>query len=202
MADEREVRCLMSGVELRAPSGGKGPGMVTGYAAVFNRFSEGIAYFREKIAPGAFSEAIVKDDVRALVNHDPNQLIGRNTSKTLRLAEDYFGLKVEIDLPDTGVGRDTAESIRAGNMDGMSFAFTTDVDEWDYSGDVPVRTLVKVKQLYDVGPVTYPAYLDTSAAMRSLDRSKPVPESVPVEFDPLPLYLARTRLRFVEALSP
>jgi hypothetical protein len=78
------------------------------------------------------------------------------------MAEDEFGLKVEIDLPDTTVGRDTAESIRRGDMDGMSFAFTTDIDEWDYSpARVPIRTVMKVRELYDVGPVTYPAYTDT-----------------------------------------
>lgn len=197
---EREVRCLMSGVELRsAPEGSKSPGTVLGYAAVFGSFSEDLGYFREKIATGAFSGCL-SQDVRALANHDPSQLLGRNKASTLRMIQDELGLKVEIDLPDTSVGRDTAESIRRGDMDGMSFSFTTDIDQWDYSGDTPIRTLIRVRSLYDVGPVTYPAYTDTSAAMRSLDASRPKP-TLPIEADSKrALSQAKARQLLAEAL--
>jgi HK97 family phage prohead protease len=206
-ARAREIRCLMSGVELRAAADSKGPGTVVGYAAVFDKFSEDLGYFREKLAAGCFADALPVSDVRALANHDPTQLLGRAKARTLRMAEDSFGLKVEIDLPDTTVGRDTAESIRRGDMDGMSFAFTTDIDEWDWSGEVPIRTVMKVRELYDVGPVTYPAYTDTTAAMRSLDKSKPTPADPPAT-QPEPseqarefpfLIAAKARLRLAEA---
>ena len=202
LSADREVRCLMAGLELRAaPDGSKSPGTIVGYAAVFGKFSEDLGYFREKIAPGAFT-ACLRQDVRALKNHDPSFLLGRSTSKTLRMVEDEFGLKVEIDLPDTQVGRDTAVEVGRGDMDGQSFSFTTDIDQWDYSGDVPIRTLIKVRTLYDVGPVTYPAYTDTSAAMRSLTASKP-PTLAPAE--PVVLSFrqhhshARARLELAEA---
>lgn len=201
---EKEVRCLMAGLELRAaPDGSKSPGTIVGYAAVFGKFSEDLGYFREKIAPGAFS-GCMGQDVRALKNHDPSFLLGRSTSKTLRMVEDEFGLKVEIDLPDTQVGRDVAVEVGRGDMDGQSFSFTTDIDQWDYSGDVPIRTLIKVRTLFDVGPVTYPAYTDTSAAMRSMTASKPVPTPAPPEPVVLPFRQhyshARARLQLAEAL--
>jgi hypothetical protein len=168
----------MAGVELRAAADGKGPGTCVGYAAVFEKFSEDLGHFREKVARGAFA-ACLGQDVRALANHDPNLLLGRTKSGTCRMAEDELGLRVEIDLPDTSTGRDIAEQIRRGDMDGMSFSFTTDADSWDYSGEVPIRTLLKVRDLYDFGPVTFPAYTDTKAAMRSLDAHRPGATSGP-----------------------
>ena len=75
-------------------------------------------------------------------------------------------------------------------MDGMSFSFVADADSWDNSGAVPIRTLLKVRDLYDVGPVVFPAYTDTSAALRSLDQARsaaaPAPAPDPVhQFDPV-----------------
>lgn len=204
-----ERRCLMAGLQLRAARSGKGPGTIVGYAAVFGKFSQDLGGFTEKIAPGAFS-AVLNQDVRALVNHSADKLLGRSKSGTLRMVEDELGLRVEIDLPDTQLGRDTAVEVGRGDMDGMSFSFTTDVDQWDWSGQTPIRTLVKIRDLYDVGPVVFPAYTDTSAAMRSLDRSKPALESAPApepasrsdypSFDPLPLFHFRLRVEQASVL--
>jgi Escherichia/Staphylococcus phage prohead protease len=200
---KREVRCLMAGVELRANEVAGSPGTVHGYAAVFDKFSEDLGYFREKIAPGAFADCL-SQDVRALVNHNPNKLIGRNKSGTLRMVEDGLGLRVEIDLPDTQTGRDTATEISRGDMDGMSFTFDTEADSWDRATTPPTRTLIKCSRVYDVGPVTYPAYTDTSAAMRSLDRSNPDPDPAPKsgQESSLSLTLAQARLRLAEVSTP
>lgn len=162
----KEARTAPASLELRASKGGKGPGTLVGYTAVFNKFSEDLGGFREKIAPGAF-RACLKQDVRALVNHDSNFLLGRSTAGTLRMAEDPIGLRVEIDLPDTSIGRDTAESVRRGDLTGMSFSFVADRDSWDHKASPAERTLLSIRDLYDVGPVAYPAYTDTSTAMRS-----------------------------------
>lgn len=165
---EREVRDAMNGLELRAaPEGSTSPGTVVGYAAVFGKYSADLGYFREKIQPGAFAKALRNCDVRALANHDPNQLLGRMSAGTLRLSEDEIGLRAEIDLPDTSAGRDTAESIRRRDTQGQSFSFTTSIDQWDWSGEVAVRTLIEVEELFDVGPVTFPAYEETSVALRA-----------------------------------
>ena len=148
---------------------------IIGYAAKFGKWSLDLGGFREKIKSGAFDEALKRDDadVRALKNHDSNLILGRTTSGTLRLNTNSVGLQVEIDPPDTNTGRDTVEEIRRKDITGMSFAFTTAEDDWKYLEDGNVeRTIIKVGELFDVGPVTYPAYPDTSVAARSMDAYK------------------------------
>lgn len=152
-----------------------GQGMPTlyGHAAVFGRDSEPIGgRFIERIAKGAFREALAsKQDVRALVEHDPTKLLGRTGSGTLRLSEDETGLAVELPLPNTQIGRDTMEMIRRGDYRGMSFGFkvTRGGDSWDRSQPIAVRTVNRVAKLFEVTITAAPAYLDTSVALRSLD---------------------------------
>lgn len=143
-------------------------GYLEGHAAIFNAEAR-IGIFNEKIIPGAFSGAI-NDDVRALFNHDPNIVLGRNRSGTLQLNEDSKGLYVKIFPPDTQIARDIVTSIKRGDISQMSFAFSIlpGGDVWDLTGDVPLRSITKVK-LYDVSPVTFPAYENTDVAVRSLD---------------------------------
>jgi uncharacterized protein len=167
-----EVRSLpMSHAQLRVSRAeGKTPKIV-GYAAVFNSLSENLGGFREIIAPGAFDEALKKSDVRALINHDMNLLMGRTSSGTLTLSADETGLRMDIDPPDSEMARHYIANIERGDMTGSSFSFTTepDGDDWDEDADGRVvRTVRAVGDLYDVGPVVFPAYLDTSVAMRSL----------------------------------
>lgn len=163
-----ERRILASNLEVRAAEG-EAPVLV-GHAAVFNRDSELIAgSFIERIAPGAFAESIAKpDDVRALFNHDPNLILGRNLSKTLSLQEDETGLLVTINPPKTSYAQDLQESTKRGDVSQMSFGFQTIEDKWTRgeNGAPDVRTLLKVR-LFDVSPVTFPAYPDTDVAVRS-----------------------------------
>lgn len=172
-----ERRSFATPVEFRAEADGKGS--IVGYAAVTERetvIDLGFFAFREKIARGAFKDAIENDDVRGLFNHDPNIVLGRNTNETLRLKEDKTGLRYEIDPPDTQAARDVKTLIERGDVNGSSFAFTIERDEdeeWDDSevkrGKLPLRTIRKVS-LYDVSPVTYPAYDGTSVSARSRTR--------------------------------
>lgn len=172
--NNRELR-LSTGftVEKRAEDDdGKMP-MITGYAAVFDSETTigGRDWgFREKIAKGAFAEAIKTSDVRALFNHDEDMVLGRLKAGTLRLKEDERGLRVEIDPPDTQDARDLITKMQRGDIDQMSFAFTMEggAQSWDESGDMPLRTIQRVGDLLDVSVVTYPAYVDTEAAARSL----------------------------------
>lgn len=197
LPETREIRDFVEGVELRAaPEGSKSPGTMVGYAAVFEKYSADLGYFREKLQRGCFTRAISASDVRALVNHDASQVLGRKSAGTLRMVEDEVGLRVEIDLPDTTVGRDTAELIRRRDIQGQSFSFTTNIDQWDWSGETALRTVVEVDQLFDVGPVTYPAYEETSTAMRAFqarkeERSKPPVHTLDHERD-------TARLRLLE----
>jgi HK97 family phage prohead protease len=142
--------------------------VLVGHAAVFNSMSLDLGGFRELVAPGAFAATIVEDDIRALFNHRPDFVLGRNRSRTLRLSEDTRGLAFEIDLPDTQVARDLATSIERGDISGNSFGFQAIEDRWEHGDGGELRTLVRVR-LYDVSPVTYPAYPATDLAKRSLE---------------------------------
>lgn len=141
--------------------------VLVGYAAVFDELSEEMWGFQERIAPGAFAKSL-GGDVRALFNHDPNLILGRTRSKTLRIKEDQRGLLVEIDPPDTQLARDLVVSMRRGDVDQMSFGFRTKKDSWDEVNGKVIRTLIDV-ELFDVSPVTFPAYPQTDIAVRSLE---------------------------------
>ena len=160
-----ERRTATEGVELRE----EGDTLTAvGYAATFNSLSQNLGGFVEEVRNGAFVSTLNQADVRALFNHEPDHLLGRSTTGTLRLAEDDHGLRYEIDLPNTTLGRDVAELLRRGDISGSSFGFRTISDEWSETDDgYPLRTLTAVA-LRDVGPVTFPAYSSTEASLRSL----------------------------------
>ena len=157
------------------------PARVRGHAAVFNQLSEDLGGFREQIAPGAFSEAIEKDDVRALFNHDSNLVLGRNLAGTLSLKEDTRGLLTDIDLPDTQFARDLAVSMKRGDITQMSFGFTVRPNGQDWAKDDEgryVRTIKRVR-LFDVSVVTFPAYPQTDVAVRALEEFRKAHDAPP-----------------------
>ena len=141
---------------------------IFGYAAVFDMLSQVIWGFREKIAHGAFAESLANGyDIRALWNHDTNFPLGRTVNKTLRLAEDHHGLHTEIDPPASTMADGFVASIDRGDVSQMSFGFRTLEDTWDEDDEGQiVRTLLKVR-LFEVSPVTFPAYPDTAVSVRS-----------------------------------
>ena len=151
-------------IEIRAEGDDKSRRLI-GHAAVFNKKSEEIFGFREVVLPGAFKASIKKDDIRALWNHDPSYILGRNKAGTLHLREDDQGLRTEIDLPDTQFARDLWQSVKRGDVDQMSFGFRTVSDAWRKEGGVVIRELIEA-DLFDVSPVTYPAYPQTDISAR------------------------------------
>lgn len=162
-------------VELRAEGEGKETKLV-GYAAVFDKPSERMwgweNDFVEYIAPGAFTRTLAdKDDVRANVNHRGGMdMLGR-TPTTLKLSQDSVGLRAEITPPDTQTGRDVVELVRRGDLKQMSFAFEAREVKFEKAKikDQPdVRTILDAK-LFDVSIVDFPAYPDTSIAVRALE---------------------------------
>lgn len=171
---EAVERRISGTIELR--DGPSGSPMLVGYGAVFNQLSDDLGGFRELIEPGAFTKTLNDGaDVRALFNHDPNLVLGRARAGTLRLREDERGLAYEIDVPDTQYGRDLVTSMKRGDITQSSFAFRPLRWLWeiDEASDTRVWRQQEVA-LYDVSPVTYPAYPQTSSAVRSiLARLKP-----------------------------
>jgi uncharacterized protein len=146
---------------------------LTGYAAVFGRYSQDLGGFVERIMPGAFTKTIAEGDVRALVNHDPSRILGRSRqgAGTLKLSEDSTGLHYEVSLPGTTAARDLAESVERGDVSGSSFAFSVvgpEGQEWGVTEqDYPLRSVLQAR-LFDVGPVTYPAYDATNEAVAAV----------------------------------
>jgi len=172
-------------IETRTEKREDGTTTITGHAAVFNQLSSDLGGFREVIAPNAF-ENVLTDDVRALVNHDPNLLLARTTSGTLNLEQTDEGLQYSFDVPDTTYGRDLIVSMERKDITQSSFAFTIESDTWESTADGEIRTINKVKKLYDVSPVTYPAYPsadDLTLAKRSLAIHKEKEENKKQERD-------------------
>ena len=140
---------------------------IVGYAAVFNTLSEDLGGFREKIEPGAFAEALAKnDDIMALMYHDPKLILGRRSRGTLTIREDQQGLYVEIVPPNTTVGRDAIENVRRGDVSGMSFHMNKVRDNW-VKGDGVVRTVRSIGVMREVTLTTIPAYKATSVSLRA-----------------------------------
>jgi len=137
-----------------------------GYAAVFDKLSQDLGYFREKIRPGAFSDALAKSDIRFLFNHDPNYIYGRNTAATLELREDNIGLRFACYLLSfDAASYSLARRIDRRDVTQCSFSFIVVKDSWDFNAGPngsDIRTIEKIDRIFDISAVTYPAYLDTS----------------------------------------
>ena len=147
-------------IETRVDSTEDGRDLVVGHASVYDSRSNNLGGFYEFIERGAFTEELIANsDVRALINHDPNLILARNTSGTLNLTADERGLKYEFEMPETSYGKDLAISMKRGDITQSSFAFTVAEDDWSTDADGNnIRTIKKIDRLYDVSPVTYPAY--------------------------------------------
>lgn len=163
---EAQKRCIGL-AEIRSVDDAKR--VVGGYAALFNRETELYPGVMEKVSPGAFRESISKDDIRALWSHKTDLVLGRNRNKTLRLWEDDIGLGFELHLPDTQQGIDAYKLISRGDVTGVSFGFDIEEQEIKYgsNGTATVRTLKKLK-LFEISPVAFPAYDETSVDARSI----------------------------------
>ena len=163
--NDREYRTYNASIEIRADDG-QDARKIRGHAAVFNEIAGDPLMFLEQIAPGAFADSIGTDDVRALWNHNPDYVLGRNKAGTLSLSEDDRGLAIEINPPDTQWARDLMHSIDRGDVSQMSFGFRVLDQAWEVRDGIDIRTLKKV-ELWDVSPVTFPFYEGTDVALRS-----------------------------------
>lgn len=177
--EQAERRFLVSPVkaEKRAAADGTELIEIVGYAALYDSPTQ-LGWYEESIAPGAFDD-VLQDDVRCLFNHDPNFVLARSTSGTLKLEVDDKGLRYSYTTPDRQFAKDLQDMILTGDVSQSSFSFRVKSAEWVYAekpGEMDKRRITKLERLYDVAPVTYPAYADTSVAKRSAEASRPAPE--------------------------
>lgn len=170
------VQATRFGVELRAEVTGN---KLVGHAAVFDQYAP-LPGHLEALSRSAF-ETVRKDagtDVRALYEHDPAKLLGRQSSGTLRWSVDSQGLPFEVDLPDTTHGRDVRELALRGDLNGASFGFVPGTDEWSQIEGRQLRTHTSVSRLVDLSVVAFPAYAGATVMLRSLDKASTPSESL------------------------
>ena len=167
---KRERRFVpVDDIEVRAD--GDSP-IIEGYAARFNKWADIGGMFRERIAAGAFLDTIAADNVRALFNHDPNYVLGNTKNGSLRLNEDNKGLWMENTPPGTQAANDVVALIDRRDVTGQSFGFSVQEEKWatkEIDGVATEHRTITKARLYDVGPVTYPAYEITSVSTRSAE---------------------------------
>ena len=171
MKNKKEIRMLPI-QELRIDD--SLDGKIVGHASVFDSWSEtlgGIFPFKEIVRKGTFTETIKFDDIRALFNHDPSYVLGRNKAGTLELEEDEIGLRVVITPPDTSWANDLIKNLRRGDISQMSIGFIVLEDTWGTQDGIDIREIKKV-QLFDVSIVTYPAYTQTDVGVRAMESYK------------------------------
>lgn len=146
---------------------------VEGYAAVFGVTSVNLGGFVEVIDANAFTGVIERSDVVALFEHTHNNGVLARCKKgtgTLTLKIDEKGLKFSFQLGNTSLANDMKEYLTRGDIDSCSFAFSVNLEEWDMKSKPCVRNVKQVGYLFDISMVVYPAYVDTSVALRSMPK--------------------------------
>lgn len=146
---------------------------IEGYAAMYNQRTN-LGWMDEEIMPGAFDD-VLNDDVRALINHDPSLILARsvNGKGTLKLELDEKGLKYSYSTPNRTYAKDLQDAIESGDVSQSSFSFSIKEENWvrsENDTDNDLRQINKIERLFDVSPVTFPAYQDTSVAKRSFEK--------------------------------
>lgn len=180
MTKKKETRIVdITNLQTRDGTGNE-PVVISGYAAVFNSKTSIGDFFEEVIAPGAFARTISENgDIRALFNHNWDHVLGRTRNGTLKVEEDTRGLKFKVELPNTSLARDLAESMKRGDINQCSFGFWATGEAWDYSVEPAVRTLNEV-ELYEISVVSIPAYEDTEVSLRSKEIDEQVEKRIKI----------------------
>ena len=169
---KQERRTFTGTVHTRADGEGM-PKEIGGIAAVVNSATD-LGYFEEVILPGAFDYALNKEyDIRCLFNHEAELILGRTKADTCKVFVNADGNLEYTWVPDyeNPTHMSVVRSIMRGDITQSSFAFTIKEQTWSEStkyGTMGKRTITIIEDLYDVSPVTYPAYADTEADARSI----------------------------------
>lgn len=165
---QRERRVFpLDTIEVRDAAADGSP-LISGHAAVFNQPSHDMGGWHEQVDPDAFKRTLRNSpDLFSFFNHDPMHVLGRTKSGTLSVSTDLTGLRFEVQPPETSWADDLLTSIKRGDISGASFLFQTMRDRWEKQDDgTQLRTLLEVR-LFELGPVTMPAYPQTDVGARS-----------------------------------
>lgn len=183
----KNIERRMYNFEIRAENTESGERILTGRPIVFGRVTD-LGYFDEMIAPGAISEGAMKD-VRFLVNHDEKMIPlarsrNNNENSTMKLSVDNEGMNIDwlkLDVERNATARELESAVDRGDLDGMSFMFNVEADEWEnLDSEHPLRIIRTISNIYEVSAVTFPAYEDTEINVRNkeaLDNAKAALES-------------------------
>lgn len=163
---EREIRTFQAAEIRVADTEDTTSRTIEGYAFLYNSPTD-MGWYTETILPGAADGILQHSDIRALLNHNPNDLLARSKKGqgTLSLELDSRGLRFSFQCPKSRT--DIIEMLERGDLDQCSFAFTIDEQRWiEKEGAPELREIVRFKELYDITLATYPAYPDTTVALR------------------------------------
>jgi len=141
---------------------------IAGYAVKWNELSEQLGFFREKFSKGAFKDSLLDKQQMALWNHNTDVVLGSTRNQTLRLSEDEVGLRFEIDLANTTQANDIYELVKRGDINGVSFVFYAELEDWEDRSDTAVRTINRA-DLIEISPTPFPAYSQSEVNVRSLE---------------------------------
>lgn len=167
---ERRYLTMPLSMRMDGKDGDKKKRRIGGFALRYGQVYD-LGWFSEEIRAGALDAADMTDVV-ALFNHDPNMPLARSSAGTLTLRNDSEGLYYEFEAPESPNGENVAVAIERGDVKASSWAFTVSDYEWEKKDDKEHRVITKIKRVYDVSPVTYPANPDTSVALRSRPQSQ------------------------------
>ena len=169
----KQERRTFTGTVIARSEGENMPKEIGGIAAVINSVTD-LGYFEEVIERGAFDNALNKEyDIRCLFNHEAELILGRTKANTCNVFVNADGNLEYTWIPDyeNPTHMSVVRSIMRGDITQSSFAFTIKEQKWSEStkyGTMGKRTITMIEDLYDVSPVTYPAYQDTEADARSI----------------------------------
>lgn len=178
----KNIERRMYNFEVRSERTESGEAILTGKPIVFGRVTD-LGFFDEMIAPGAIDESAMKD-VRFLVNHNERMIPlarsrNNNENSTMKLSVDNEGMNIDwvrLDVERNATARELESAVDRGDLDGMSFMFNVEADEWqNLESDHPLRIIKRISNIYEVSAVTFPAYEDTEINVRNkeaLDNAK------------------------------
>lgn len=169
--DDMEVRKFT--FKIRAENSETYGDHITGQPILYNSVTD-LGSFNEVIEVGALKNSDLKD-VRFLVNHNIDMIPlarsrNNNENSTMQMSVDESGMKIRVNLDteNNSEARSLYSAVKRGDIDGMSFMFTIDDDEWiDQKSEHPLHRIKKIGKVFEVSAVTFPAYEEATISARS-----------------------------------